>query len=143
MKELDSTALFDLLFNQKPSKEFRKYETVVRRITRIKTLIEDDNLLNKIITFANGNFCKRNHEPLTLEDAKNPNRQELLYYRVDKNTDSGYSERWSTSRWEGDECEPYFAGYKKYSFNEIIDEYISVYPDNVNWKIEEKIEEER
>lgn len=142
IKEFDSSAFMDLYFGQKPSKEFRQYETIVRKIIRIKTLVEDDNLLKKIIEFAKGKFSKENHRHLTLEDAKYSNRHELLYYRVDKNNESGYSEKWSTSRWEGDYCKPYFVGYEKCSFNNIIEEYIEQYPNGVKWKIEEKIEVE-
>lgn len=142
-KELDDTAIMNFLYGQKPSKEFRQYETIVRTINKIKTLVEDDTLLNNIIEFAKGRFCKAyNHKPLTLEDAKNPNRCELLYYRIDKDTKSGYGERWSTSRWEGDYCNPYFAGYDTYSFNEIIEQYIDKYPNKVKWKIEEKLMKE-
>jgi len=141
-KELDGSVLMNLLFGQKPSKEFRQYETIVRTINRVKTLVEDDTLLNNIIEFAKGRFCKDNYKPLTLEDAKNSNRCELLYYKIDKDTKSSYGERWSTSRWEGDCCEPYFAGYDKYSFNEIIEEYIDKYPNKVKWKIEEKLMKE-
>lgn len=141
-KELDGSALMDLLFGQKPSKEFRQYETIVKKITRIKTLVEDDNLLKNIIEFTKGKFCKGNHKPLTLEDARNPNRSELLYYRIDKNTKSGYGEVWSTSRWEGDYCEPYLARYDTCSFNEIVEAYVNTYPNKVKWKVEEKVEEE-
>jgi len=140
--ELDGSALMDLLYGQKPSKEFRQYETIVRTINRIKTLVEDDNLLKNIIDFSKGRYCKSNHKSLTLEDAKNPNRTQLIYYKIDKDTKSGYGERWSTSRWEGDECEPYFAGYDNVSFNEIIEEYIAKYPNKVKWKIEEKLMKE-
>ena len=141
--ELDDTAIMDFLFGQKPSKEFRQYETIVRKITRIKTLVEDDNLLNKIIKFAKGKYCKSNDKPLTLEDAKNPNRTQLIYYKIDKDTKSGYGERWSTSRWEGDECKPYFAGYDKVSFNEIIEEYVNTHPNDVKWEIKEEVTEEK
>lgn len=141
-KELDGTAIMDFLYGQKPSKEFRQYETIVRTINRIKTLVEDDNLLKNIIEFAKGRFCKSNRKPLTLEDAKNENRTQLIYYKIDENTKSGFGERWSTSRWEGDYCDPYFAGYDKVSFNEIIEEYVDKYPNKVKWKIEEKLMKE-
>lgn len=139
-KEKDSSALMDLLYGRKPSNEFKVYETIVKEVTRIKTLIEDDVLLNKIVAYANREgYCKSNKQSITLSDAKNINRRDnLMYYIKDDNYESGYRERWSTSRWEGDYCEPYFAGYEEYSFNEIMEEYITNHPNDVKWKIEEK-----
>lgn len=138
-KELDDTAIMDFLFGQKPSKEFRQYETVVKTINRIKTLVEDDTLLSNIVAFAKGKYCKSNDKPLTLEDAKNSNRTQLIYYKIDKDTKSGYGERWSTSRWEGIFV---FAGYDKVSFNEIIKEYVNTHPNDVKWEVEEKLMKE-
>lgn len=140
-REEDSSSLMDMIFGHKPSKGYRKYETIVKRITRIKTLVENDQLLQKIVNFAKERYCKDNHKPLTLADAKNPDRHGLMYYRVDKNTESGYGEVWSTSRWEGDYCEPYLARYDMVSFTEIIDDYVEEYPNEVQWKVEEKVEE--
>jgi len=145
-KELDSSALMASLIGEKPSNKFRRYETVVKRITKIKTLIEDDSLLQKIVDFANskeGNYCNTGGSPITMADAKSPNRSELQYYIKDDSTESGLRERWSTSRWEGDDCEPYFAGYEQYSFNEIIDDYIHHYPKGIRWKVKTKEERVR
>ena len=141
-KELDGSLLMNLLYGENVSKEYNEYETIVKTITRTKTLVEDDTLLKNIVTFSKGRFCKSNHKPITLEDARSLNRQELLYRRINKNNKSGFEEVWSTSRWEGDYCNPYSTGCEKYSFNEIIKEYIKENPNKVQWKIQEKVVKE-
>ena len=139
--ERDSSELFDLMHGQKPDNGFKKYETIIMEVTRIKTLVETDELLQKIVNFAKGKYCKENHVRLTLEDAKTADRSRLLYYIVDKNRRSGYREIWSTSRWEDDYCDPYFDGYDKVSFNQIISKYLEEHPNDAQWTVEEKVRE--
>ena len=129
------------------NRPYKKEESYYIKVTITKTLIEDDELYEKIVKFAKNRYLKHVEDtldsskefvPLTIDDLKNESRNMELFVIVDKTTRSGFKEEWQTSRWEDDyDFEPVFLNYKKINLAEIIKRFVRHHPKDLKWHTEE------
>lgn len=118
--------------------------------TTTYTLIEDDQLVNDLVDFCKDRYCwccrdvrekdvrgllKRKHHILNLSKYAGPD--EDCFYVMDYPDIYNY-------RYEGDYNPDAKPTVRRYSFSDVLDEFIDLHPDKCRWKetIETKVVEE-
>lgn len=123
---------------------------VVKTVTTtISTLIEDDQLLEDLVKFCKGRYVVMN-KPITKITAKHLLEAKLLITDIYKLSISGdykyemdYPDIYNY-RYEGDYCPDAKPTIHRYSFSDVLDEFIELHPDKCRWEevVETKVEEE-
>lgn len=118
--------------------------------TTTYTLIEDDQLVDDLVDFCKSRYCwccrdvrekdvrgllKRKHHILNLSKYAEPGSEYIFVM--------DYPDIYNY-RYEGDYCPDARPTIRRYSFSDVLDEFIDLHPDKCRWKetVETKVIEE-
>jgi hypothetical protein len=119
---------------------------VVKSITTTTSeLIEDDQLVKDLVDFCNNRYvfgCRHMNE-YKVKDLLEKKYFILDIYKYDKDGDymfvMDYPDIYNY-RWEGDYCPDAEPTIRRYSFSDVLDEFVELHPDKCRW--ETKVETE-
>lgn len=148
---LEHEAVEEVIFNSNPDWSYRKTtKKVVKTITTTTSeLIEDDQLVKDLVDFCNNRYvfdCRHMNE-YKVKDLLKKKYFILNIYKYDKDGDymfvMDYPDIYNY-RYEGDynpDAEP---SIHRYSFSDVLDEFVELHPDKCRWetKVETKTIEE-
>ena len=118
--------------------------------TTTYTLIEDDQLVDDLVDFCNNKyvFCCRHINEFRVRDLLK-NKYHILNINKYADKDSEYIYEMDypdiyNYRYEGDYCPDAQPTCRRYSFSDVLDEFIDLHPDKCRWKetVETKVIEE-
>lgn len=124
---------------------------VVKTITTTTyTLIEDYQLIKDLVEFCNNRFvldCRRINEVKVRKLLDHRYNIVNLFKLAESDEDYIYVMDYPdiyNYRWEGDYCPDAEPTIRRYSFSDVLDEFIELHPDKCRWMetVETKIEEE-
>ena len=124
---------------------------VVKTITTTTyTLVEDEQLVKDLVEFCNNRYiydCKHITEIKVTQLLKCKNMILNIYKYNGSNSDYIYVMDYPdiyNYRYEGDYCPDAEPTIRRYSFSDVLDEFIELHPDKCRWteKVETKMEEE-
>ena len=141
----------EVVFNSNPDWSYRKTtKKVVKTITTTTSeLIEDDQLVKDLVEFCNNRYvfdCRHMNE-YKVKDLLEKKYFILNIYKYDKDGDymfvMDYPDIYNY-RWEGDYCPDAEPSIHRYSFSDVLDEFVELHPDKCRWetKVETKTIEE-
>ena len=148
---LEHEAVEEVVFNSNPDWAYRKTtKKVVKTITTTTSeLIEDEQLVKDLVDFCNNRYvfnCRHMNE-YKVKDLLEKKYFILDIYKYDKDGDYIYVMDYPdiyNYRWEGDYCPDAEPSIHRYSFSDVLDEFIDLHPDKCRWKetVETKVVEE-
>ena len=151
LKVLEDGIVEERVFNSNPDWAYRKTtKKVVKTITTTTSeLIEDDQLVKDLVDFCNNRYvfnCRHMNE-YKVKDLLEKKYFILDIYKYDKDGDYIYVMDYPdiyNYRWEGDYCPDAEPSIHRYSFSDVLDEFIDQHPDKCRWKetVETKVVEE-
>ena len=138
---LERGAVEEVVFNSNPDWSYRKItKKVVKTITTTTSeLIEDDQLVKDLVDFCNNRYvfdCRHINE-VKVRKLLNFKFHILEIYKYDKDGDymfvMDYPDIYNY-RYEGDYCPDAEPSIHRYSFSDVLDEFIELHPDKCCWK---------
>ena len=148
---LEHEAVEEVVFNSNPDWAYRKTtKKVVKTITTTTSeLIEDDQLVKDLVDFCNNRYvfnCRHMNE-YKVKDLLEKKYFILDIYKYGKEGDYMFVVDYPdiyNYRWEGDYCPDAEPTIRRYSFSDVLDEFIDLHPDKCRWKetVETKVIEE-
>ena len=138
----------ELRFTNSPDWSYRRTKTI-KTITTY-TLIEDEQLVKDLVDFCNNRYvfgCRHINE-FRVRDLLN-NKYHIL--NINKYAEPGSEYIYEMNypdiynyRYEGDYCPDAETTVRRYSFSDVLDEFIDLHPDKCRWKetVETKVIEE-
>ena len=148
---LEHSMVEEVVFNSNPDWSYRKTtKKVVKTITTTTSeLIEDDQLVKDLVEFCNNRYvfdCRHMNE-YKVKDLLEKKYFILNIYKYDKDGDYIYVMDYPdiyNYRYEGDYCPDAEPSIHRYSFSDVLDEFVELHPDKCRWetKVETKTIEE-
>lgn len=118
--------------------------------TTTYTLIEDDQLVDDLEEFCNNRYSydlRHINKTMVRELLNNKLQIKSIYKLADKDDEYIYVVNYPdiyNYRYPGDYCPDAEPTIRRYSFSDVLDEFIELYPDKCRWKetVETKVVEE-
>lgn len=153
MKEIEINTILDFVnilinnevMDDKPDGFKTTREKVVKTITTTTyTLIEDDQLIKDLVEFCNNRFVLdgQHIDEVKVRKLLGHRYNIVNLFKLTKSDEDyiyimDYPDIYNY-RWEGDYCPDAKPTIHRYSFSEVLDEFIDLHPDKCRW--EEKVE---
>lgn len=149
---LEHAAVEEVVFNSNPDWTYRKTtKKVVKTITTTTSeLIEDDQLVKDLVDFCKDRYCWCCRD-VREKDVRGLLKRKYHILNLSKYAEPGSGYRFVMDypdiynyRWEGDYCPDAEPSIHRYSFSDVLDEFVELHPDKCRWetKVETKTIEE-
>ena len=151
LKVLEDGMAKEMVFNPNIINGAITRKKVVKTITTTTyTLIEDDQLVADLVAFCNNRFvfnCLNISEVMVRKLLNTKLAIVDLYKYADKNDEYLYVVDYPdiyNYRYPGDYCPDAEPTIRRYSFSDVLDEFVELHPDKCRWTetVETKVEEE-
>ena len=160
MKEIEINTIIDfanvLLTNRVMDDEPDGYKTTRKKVvktitTTTYTLVEDEQLVKDLVEFCNNRFvldCRHINE-VKVRKLLGHRRHIVNLFKLAKSDEENiyvmdYPDIYNY-RYEGDYCPDAGPTVHRYSFSDVLDEFIELHPDKCHWKetVETRVVEEK
>ena len=141
LETLERQAVQEVSFNPNIINGAITRKKVVKTITTTTyTLIEDEQLVDDLEEFCNNRYSyDLRHISKTMIRSLLTNKLQIqsIYKLADKDAEYIYEMNYPdiyNYRWEGDYCPDAEPTIRRYSFSDVLDEFIELHPDKCRWK---------